>query len=390
MLTQPIPIIISGTSCSGKSTIARELEKTGDYSVVKAITTRSPREDDFNYSYVNAEEFKKHKKQGHLLVYTTYLDQYYGILNSEYKKISSPKHPILILTPESANALITKKNFEAIWFFIDADDKVLEERYKNREGYDETKLNAKKKQNDADRQYIPKSTYVLKSTNDNLESMKKLIVSLVDSFHIGGGLSHDMISLMLDCGMLLDNAKKEGVKGASYDLLLGDEYYYDGKIKRLTDSSSFLTIEPYDYAIVSCKEIARIPRDVIGKFGLTVGLFCQGIILSNGPQIDPGFNGTLFCLLFNTSNQAVHLKRGMHYATIEFNKLIEPAPPYKGSYQGKRKIIEYIPANALHGAINELKKEIEHLKKESKVMQNIYLAVVAIMFAILSILIALK
>ncbi len=114
---------------------------------------------------------------------------------------------------------------------------------------------------------------------------------------------------MLDCGMLLDNATEKNFKGASYDLLLGDEYYYDGKIKCLTDSSSFLTIEPYDYAIVSCKESSRIPRDVVGKFGLTVSLFCQGVILSNGPQIDPGFNGTLFCLLFNTSNQAVHLKK---------------------------------------------------------------------------------
>ena len=52
-----IPIIISGPSCSGKSTIAKELEKSGDYSVVKAITTRSPRKDDFNYDYIKAEEF---------------------------------------------------------------------------------------------------------------------------------------------------------------------------------------------------------------------------------------------------------------------------------------------------------------------------------------------
>ena len=80
----------------------------------------------------------------------------------------------------------------------------------------------------------------------------------------------------------------------------------------------------------------------------------------------------------------------MHYATIEFNKLIEPAPPYKGNYQDKTKIIDYIPANALHGAINELKKEIEQLKRESKLMQNIYLAVVGIMFAILSILLVLR
>lgn len=133
-----------------------------------------------------------------------------------------------------------------------------------------------------------------------------------------------------------------------------------------------------------------MPRDIIAKFGLTVGLFCQGIILSNGPQIDPGFRGTLFCLLFNTSNRAVHLKRGKHYATIEFNKLIEPAKPYEGKYQETENIIEYIPANVLQGAINELKKEIEKLKNESKLMQGIYLCVVGLMFVIISILLVLR
>ena len=40
--------------------------------------------------------------------------------------------------------------------------------------------------------------------------------------------------------------------------------------------------------------------------------------------------------------------------------------------------------------INELKKEVEHLKKESRVIQNIYLGVVALMFAIVSILLVIK
>lgn len=217
-----------------------------------------------------------------------------------------------------------------------------------------------------------------------------LIKQLWEQRGRGGGLSYNMIKSMIECGMLLDRADVSGVQGASYDLLLGDEYYYAGKIKKLSGADPFLTIEPYDYAIVSCKERACMPRDVIAKFGLTVGLFCQGIILSNGPQIDPGFRGTLFCLLFNTSNRAVHLKRGKHYATIEFNKLIEPAKPYEGKYQGTENIIEYIPANALQGAINELKKEIEKLKDESKLMQSIYLGVAALMFAIISILLVLR
>ena len=66
------------------------------------------------------------------------------------------------------------------------------------------------------------------------------------------------------------------------------------------------------------------------------------------------------------------------------------AKPYEGKYQGKERIIEYIPENALHGAINELKKEVEHLKTESRIMQNIYLGVAALMFAIISILLVLK
>jgi hypothetical protein len=85
----------------------------------------------------------------------------------------------------------------------------------------------------------------------------------------------------------------------------------------------------------------------------------------------------------------VFLKRGQHYATIEFNKLIEPAEVYKGQYQNTEKIIDYIPANALQGAINELKNEIEKLKNESKLMQNIYLGVAGMMFAIISILLVL-
>lgn len=70
---------------------------------------------------------------------------------------------------------------------------------------------------------------------------------------------------------------------------------------------------------------------------------------------------------------------------IEFNKLIGYAAPYEGKYQDKSNIIDYIPANALCGAINELKKEVEKLKDENHMMQNIYLGVVALMFALLSI-----
>lgn len=42
-----------------------------------------------------------------------------------------------------------------------------------------------------------------------------------------------MIASMIDCGVLLRNADPEMINGASYDLRLGDEYYYDGKIQKI-------------------------------------------------------------------------------------------------------------------------------------------------------------
>lgn len=389
-------IIITGTSCAGKSTIAKKLcdivTNSGvSFDQVTAVTTRERRADDSNYEYISNEDFDKLLRGKKLLVDSIYRGKKYGIKQAEYNRvIRKEKVPVLVITPASAIELLSKGKEKYMCIFLDAQDETLVDRWVERLGT-EPNNKAKKgflKQHKADREYQDKAHYILNNTD--VSASVSLIALLWEYQNQGGALSQKLISSMIDCGILLRDADPEMINGASYDLRLGDEYYYDGKIQKLSDEKPFLTIEPYDYAIVSCRETAWIPRDVIAKFGLTVGLFCQGIILSNGPQIDPGFRGTLFCLLFNTSNRAVHLKRGKHYATIEFNKLIGYAEPYEGKYQGKERIIEYIPENALHGAINELKKEVEHLKTESRIMQNIYLGVVALMFAIISILLVLK
>lgn len=387
-------ILITGTSCAGKSTITKKLCESvmangRHFEQVKAVTTRARRADDSNYDFINDEDFDKLLSDKKLLVDSTYRGEKYGIKKAEYDKvIRKNKIPLLVITPASADKLSTEEKYMCI--FIDAPNEALLERLIERLGREPSKREKREfeKQNETDRIYQDKSHYILNNTD--LSASISLISLLWKNQDRSGPLSQELIKSMIDCGVLLRGTDPEMIKGASYDLRLGDEYYYSGEIRRLSEEKPFLTIEPYDYAIVSCKETACIPRDVIAKFGLTVGLFCQGIILSNGPQIDPGFRGTLFCLLFNTSNRAVHLKRGKHHATIEFNKLIGYAGPYEGQYQGKKSIIDYIPGNALQGAINELKKEVEQLKSESRIMQNIYLGVVALMFAIISILLVVK
>ena len=67
-------VIITGTSCAGKSTIAQKLcnEVGICFEQVKAITTRDRRQDDLNYEYVSNEEFDQLLADQNLLVNSTY------------------------------------------------------------------------------------------------------------------------------------------------------------------------------------------------------------------------------------------------------------------------------------------------------------------------------
>lgn len=380
-------IVITGTSCAGKTTIvSRICKKDTRFEIVHAYATRERGEDDFGqYVFVSKKKFLKMKENKDFVITTKYRKRQYGITREAVEKIINRNVvPILIVAPDSFQQMEEINKYLVV--FIDADDAELEERYKakNHTSITSDALN----QVEADRKYADYAHYLLK--NHKIKKTIELLEMLWQSTGSGGVLPQKMISLMLECDMLLKNATIEKIQGASYDLTLGDEYYYGGRIKHLSDENLILKIEPYDYAIVSCKEYVTLPKDITANFGLTVGLFCQGIILSNGQQVDPGFRGTLFCLLFNTSNKAVIIKRNSHYATIEFSKMLDFAPQYKGKNQDKVDILDYIPPNVMQGAINELKKEIEALKRESKNMQNLYMGVIAIIFAAISILLILN
>ena len=105
------------------------------------------------------------------------------------------------------------------------------------------------------------------------------------------------------------------------------------------------------------------------------------------------FRGKLLCLLFNTSNSPVVLKRGEHYATIEFNKILGQSLPedsYKGKYQDKLDIIHYLPSNTLRGAVSELKEELERVKSESHNLNTIIMGVMSVLLAIVAIILTLR
>jgi ribose 1,5-bisphosphokinase PhnN len=245
------------------------------------------------YQYMSKEEFDKLDTDRGLLIKANYRGEYYGIAYQALKIVlGNSMVPLLVLTPESTKSLEedTKERGEFKYFiiFLDAPDDVLNSRLVERG--EQINGNVEKQRSD-DRIYSKDCLYAISNTDEiDIEDAAQLIYSLWEYRGIGGMLPKKVLELMVKCGMLLKNAEIENkVGGASFDLSLGDQYWQDGEKRVLDNTNPFIKLKPGDYVIVSSEETADFPRDIAGRFDLSVGLFCQGIILSNGPQVDPGF-----------------------------------------------------------------------------------------------------
>lgn len=356
-------IIITGPKGSGKTTIAKYLIEHGNFQIVGAITTRDARDDDEIYEYISTEDFDQIKQNNKLYIYDEdYLGNKYGIKTTSIKQvIENGKIPILIITPRSVkmyNEEYERIEYHFLSIFIDAPDHEIERRLKER---DPVTFHDVLKQSKADREYKDEGNYRLQ--NEDKDTAGNLINILWQDRNAMGMMPGRIIKALIEGGTLLKNADITKVNGASYDLSLGDQYWQDGKKHTLDRDNGFIKLKPGDYVIVSSEEIAELPNDFAARFDLTVGLFCRGVILSNGPQVDPGFRGRLFCLLFNTSNSDITLKRRDHYATIEFIKLSDPTTPYHGKYQGKKDVFDYLPTPSYPSTIVEIWNEIDKLKR---------------------------
>jgi deoxycytidine triphosphate deaminase len=391
-------VVLTGTSGAGKTSVARKLiEISEKFTRVQALTTRKQREDDEagEYLYLSEEEFTKLDREGDLLIKSTYRGDNYGIAKKTFHElVNNGRVPVMVVTPESVQKLeetqLNKPNMRLpfLTIFLDAHDDTLDNRLKER---GQKIIERIKAQRLDDREYEKSCIYSV--LNTDLAKTVALIDNLWQFRNNEGILPKSLIKLMIECGMLLENAQLENISGASYDLIVADDHYYGGKPVSLTEQDPFIKIEPFEFAFVRSKETCNLPRDVAGRFDVAVSLFLGGLIMSNGPQVDPGFRGGLWCLLFNTSNDTVELKRGQHYATIEFTKLVHPTHPYKGKYQDKEKIADYLPHSASRSPISELKKDIRDLKSEKwwvKILPLILASAAIVVAIVVAIVFALK
>lgn len=132
--------VLVGKSGSGKTTVAKMLEKMYGFEKIVTYTTRDRRLGETNgkdYHFVSQSEFDSMKESGKFLESRMYHawfgDVSYGSLTSDYLKTDSPQNRVVILNPDGVIALYKEKelrdDFDEIYcFYLEADDDTLMNR----------------------------------------------------------------------------------------------------------------------------------------------------------------------------------------------------------------------------------------------------------------------
>lgn len=239
----------------------------------------------------------------------------------------------------------------------------------------------------AERKAVLNSDIVL--TGD-LDSVVSAVLSTIELFQQRGGVLPDsLIRSFLRAGALLDSFVDSNISPASYDLRLGDDVWCQGAFESLSEKNPTLKIPPYSYAVVSAKEVARMPKFLVGRFDLKVSLFFQGVVLSNGPQVDPGYRGSLFCMLYNGSDMPVGITRGSHFATLELVTTAGLSSGYQRQYQDKQRLSDFIPG---HAAVSKGGQILERflaqdaaLKAELSLLRTVIVSMASLIVAMVAI-----
>lgn len=266
----------------------------------------------------------------------------YGMRISELDTISETG--ITVFEPGNINVLHQKKpslNFEIITIGLDTMETLQQQNL--RVNNDPKRTVKDQAEFDRQRTAVLECDIVL---NGDIAVVAAAINAAIRCLSGRGGLIDiQSIKELTAAGTLLKNAKVNQIEAASYDLTLADTYWCQGKYLTVSGNDT-INIPAYSFVFVTAQEEACLPRFIGGNFDLTVSMFFDGLILSNGPQVDPGYRGALFCMLYNTSDQIVSLTRNFKFATIQFYTTAFVSPGYTGQYQNKSSFQDFLNRRA--------------------------------------------
>jgi dCTP deaminase len=187
-------------------------------------------------------------------------------------------------------------------------------------------------------------------------------------------LARDEIVKLAQKGELIGkDYDPDSVRQASYDLRLGKEYYIVGHDvpEKLSEKSPYLSLAPGQFAILTCLEEIKMPRDHMAFIALRSTFKFQGLVNISGFHVDPTHEGTLLFAVQNVSSSDIRLKFKERTFTIFFAQLLgnieksreaEAVTQYKPGLRG----IQLQHVQLLGGAsvtIAKLQRDLDQLRR---------------------------
>jgi len=200
---------------------------------------------------------------------------------------------------------------------------------------------------------------------NNYKDVLNAILTLKSIIKKPGVLSYQQILCLTKVNILVYDSSEDNISAASYDLTLNKEHFVSG-VKLVKNSK--ITIDPLDFIIARADETANIPSNICATFDIRVSMFCKGIILSNGPQVDPGYMGRFLCLLYNASSKTYETRSKERFCTVVFQVLssTKSIRSYSGKYQRKSSIDDYV----VPYATETISTNIQQIKALNEICNN--------------------
>lgn len=180
-------------------------------------------------------------------------------------------------------------------------------------------------------------------------------------------------------------------EAASYQLRLGSRYRLgeSDSAEWLTDSKKDLVIPPHGIAVVSTYEWLNIPGCLIARWNLRVRMVYRGLVWVGSLQVDPGYQGFLFCPIYNLSNKPQTLIYKDPLFIIDF-VLTTPSPDKYGLWElrgdkystfDSDRLDEQQIQSAPKEQFDEMRDVIKSMRDEIRGFQGIMFVVLAIIVA---------
>jgi deoxycytidine triphosphate deaminase len=219
----------------------------------------------------------------------------------------------------------------------------------------------------------------------------------------GSVLLNDVIKKCIDKWHLIEDYDYSCIQPAGYDARIGLDYYREGVVERFDlERKPWIEVEPNHMIMVSTLETFSMPTNLVARYYLRQGLTWKGLVLLGAGQIDPGYHGKIYGLLFNFSRNMVRINAKEHIFTIEFCYTTEPTEfsrSYTGDYQGSLSIASILPkgitiSSGIEGVEDRLKgiiERIEHYQRQSEKQSErllFFLGVIIALFALLEVVVS--